>query len=58
MPREGRGLGKERLVVVSGLARGIDAAAHRATLQTGTIAALAGGHARLYPCLLYTSRCV
>ena len=27
-----------------GLARGIDAAAHRASLSTGTIAVLAGGH--------------
>lgn len=47
--RLARGLGKEKIVVVSGLARGIDAAAHRATLASGTIAALAGGHARLYP---------
>ena len=47
--RLARGLGKERIVVVSGLARGIDAAAHRASLQSGTIATLAGGHARLYP---------
>lgn len=37
------------LVVVSGLARGIDAAAHRASLATGTVAVLAGGHDRLYP---------
>ncbi len=47
--RLARGLGKENFVVVSGLARGIDASAHRATLATGTVAALAGGHARLYP---------
>ncbi|HWL04304.1 MAG TPA: DNA-processing protein DprA [Xanthobacteraceae bacterium] len=35
--------------VASGLARGIDTAAHRATLATGTVAALAGGHNRIYP---------
>jgi DNA processing protein len=37
------------LVVVSGLARGIDAAAHRATVTTGTIAVLAGGQDCIYP---------
>src|SRR5690606_15000264 len=36
-------------VVVSGLARGIDMRAHRATLETGTVAVLAGGHDRIYP---------
>ena len=34
---------------MSGFARGIDGRAHRATLGTGTIAVLAGGHDRLYP---------
>lgn len=42
-------LGAAGLVVVSGLARGIDAAAHRAALPTGTVAALAGGIDRIYP---------
>jgi DNA processing protein len=45
----GRDLGNAGFVVVSGLARGIDAAAHRASLATGTVAVLAGGHDRVYP---------
>jgi DNA processing protein len=44
-----RELGEAGLVVVSGLARGIDAAAHRASLATGTVAVLAGGHDHIYP---------
>jgi DNA processing protein len=36
-------------VVISGLARGIDQAAHRASLASGTVAVLAGGHDRIYP---------
>ena len=47
--RMARDLGAFGIAVVSGLARGIDAAAHRASLQTGTIAVLAGGHDRIYP---------
>lgn len=47
--RLARSLALENYVIVSGLARGIDAVAHRATLETGTIAVLAGGHARPYP---------
>ncbi|WP_330084744.1 DNA-processing protein DprA [Methylocystis iwaonis] len=47
--RLARGLGREGYVIVSGLARGIDAAAHGASLETGTIAVLAGGQARPYP---------
>jgi DNA processing protein len=42
-------LGAAGFGVVSGLARGIDAAAHRGSLATGTIAVLAGGHERIYP---------
>lgn len=42
-------LGKEGYVVVSGLARGIDAAAHEASIATGTIAVMAGGLDRIYP---------
>ena len=36
-------------LVISGLARGIDQAAHRASLDGGTVAVLAGGHDRIYP---------
>lgn len=42
-------LGQHGLVVASGLARGIDTAAHKASLGSGTIAVLAGGLNRLYP---------
>jgi DNA processing protein len=44
-----RELGGAGFATVSGLARGIDAAAHRASIETGTIAVLAGGHDRIYP---------
>ena len=42
-------LGKAGFVIVSGLARGIDALAHRAALDTGTIAVMAGGIDVIYP---------
>ena len=47
--RLARELGDAGLVVASGLARGIDAAAHRGSLATGTVAAIAGGHNSIYP---------
>jgi len=47
--RLARDLGQAGFGIVSGLARGIDAAAHRASLATGTVAVLAGGHEHIYP---------
>ena len=44
-----RGLGEAGYVVASGLARGIDGAAHEASIPTGTVAVLAGGLDHLYP---------
>jgi len=44
-----RELGQNGLTVVSGLARGIDAAAHNATLDTGTAGVLGGGVDHVYP---------
>jgi DNA processing protein len=42
-------LGESRVVVVSGLARGIDAAAHLGALETGSVAVVAGGIDVVYP---------
>ncbi len=47
--RLARQLGEAGYVIVSGLARGIDTKAHKAALETGTVAVLAGGHDRVYP---------
>ncbi len=47
--RLARDIGEAGFVIVSGLARGIDTAAHEASLPTGTVAVLAGGLDRLYP---------
>jgi DNA processing protein len=44
-----RDLGEAGFVIASGLARGIDQAAHRASIARGTVAVLAGGHDRIYP---------
>ena len=42
-------LGSEGYVIVSGLARGVDAAAHQAALAAGTIGVRAGGVDVVYP---------
>jgi len=42
-------LGEEGYVICSGLARGVDTAAHAATIGTGTIAVLGGGVDVIYP---------
>ena len=43
------GVGRAGFVVVSGLARGIDGAAHEASIATGTVAVLGGGIDHVYP---------
>ncbi|MGC2784510.1 MAG: DNA-processing protein DprA [Roseiarcus sp.] len=47
--RLARGLGQAGYVVVSGLARGIDQRAHVASVDTGAVGVLAGGHGKPYP---------
>lgn len=42
-------LAQAEIVIASGLARGVDQRAHRASLQNGTVAVLAGGLDRIYP---------
>ena len=43
------GLGAAGMMIVSGLARGIDGAAHEAAMASGTVAVLAGGIDHIYP---------
>ncbi len=43
------GLGAAGIVVVSGMARGIDAAGHAGAIDTGTVAVVAGGVDVVYP---------
>ena len=47
--RISRQIGEAGYCIVSGLARGIDAAAHKAALGTGTIAVFAGGVDHIFP---------
>jgi DNA processing protein len=42
-------LGRSGIIVVSGLARGIDGSAHIGAIETGTVAVLAGGIDHVYP---------
>ncbi len=42
-------LGRSNIVIVSGMARGIDSEAHKASVSTGTIAVLASGVDVVYP---------
>jgi len=44
-----RELGEAGFIIISGLARGVDQAAHRASVESGTVAVLAGGHDCIYP---------
>src|SRR5258708_4732903 len=47
--RLARDLGEAGFVIASGLARGIDQAAHRASIESGTVAVLARGPDNVYP---------
>ncbi len=42
-------LGQNSLITVSGMARGVDAAAHEASILSGTIGVIAGGINNIYP---------
>ncbi len=47
--RLAEGLSEAGITIVSGLARGVDAAAHTAALTGGTVAVMAGGVDHIYP---------
>ena len=47
--RFAKAAGKEGWCAISGLARGIDTASHMGSIETGTIAAIAGGIDNIYP---------
>ncbi len=47
--RFARAIGEAGFTIASGMARGIDAAAHSGSLDTGSIAVLAGGVDNIYP---------
>jgi DNA processing protein len=47
--RFARGIAAGGYAIVSGLARGVDACAHRASLATGTVGVMAGGLDKPYP---------
>ena len=42
-------LGKRGYIIISGMAHSVDAAAHRGTLDNGTIGVIAGGIDIVYP---------
>jgi DNA processing protein len=44
-----RELGEKNIIIVSGLARGIDSYAHKGALKTGTVGVIAGGINNIYP---------
>ncbi|QEK38995.1 DNA-processing protein DprA [Candidatus Nesciobacter abundans] len=47
--RLSKGLGEKGYITVSGLARGVDTAAHKASIRSGTIAVIANGIDQVYP---------
>ncbi len=47
--RLARSLSEQNMAIISGMARGIDSAAHKGSLTHGTIAVMAGGIDQVYP---------